>query len=464
MSNPIIYNDRLPIDILVEIFGLYRINETPDIPLETLLLVCKSWNTAALSCGALWGMLRIFVSHEPVMKLWRSRLPLRLARSGPSTPLDIVIVVRFGRLMSRMMESPECLEESYHSPCSHCKCVGKRERFVQWTLDTLAGENGELCKRWRSLHIDLGTWLYRIDPHQSEEDGILLRGLTYPTPTLTKLQMNEQSFALTPPGSTYRILPYAPVLQELDIKKCNLPGLLPLQSVKKIRISNVNWSYSNTVWRPAKPPRIISLCDAISVESLSLVVAKAQNFQLGSVYPKLTHIELVGTRLPLNISNCIMPHLRHLSIDIGYSPMCRELVMSCPELLSQITTLEVWIHDSWQPSYPLEELRGTFLEILHIASVSLTSFRSIEVVISIVLKWLWESGHPSHSGNSQKKLEFKQNLIISKWNSDRELKGDESPADLEKLAQELPGITTPDQDWNTLITDLEIYVDRLSEC
>lgn len=104
------------------------------------------------------------------------------------------------------------------------------------------------------------------------------------------------------------------------------------------------------------------------------------------------------------------------------------------------------------------------MEILHIASVSLTSFRSIEVVISIVLKWLWESGHPSHSGNSQKKLEFKQKLVISKWNSDRELKGDESPADLEKLAQELPGITTPDQDWNTLITDLEIYVDRLSEC
>lgn len=130
------------------------------------------------------------------MKLWRSRLPVRLARSGPSALLDITIIVLTGSPQVSMAVSPECMREHYHTVSSSCPCVGKRERFVQWALDTLAGENGETCKRWKRLHIVLGPWIYRIDPHQSEEDGILLRGLTYPTPALTEVHMGELSFAL----------------------------------------------------------------------------------------------------------------------------------------------------------------------------------------------------------------------------------------------------------------------------
>lgn len=396
------------------------------------------------------------------MKLWRSRLPVRLARSGPSALLDITIIVLTGSPQVSMAVSPECMREHYHTVSSSCPCVGKRERFVQWALDTLAGENGETCKRWKRLHIVLGPWIYRIDPHQSEEDGILLRGLTYPTPALTEVHMGELSFALTPPGSIHRILPHAPILQEIHIRNCDLPGPLPLWSVKKISISRMPLSRIPTAWKPANLRRVVPLWDAASVKSLSLHVAEAQEFQLGFTYPKLIYLELLGSRLPRGIKDCIMPHLRHLSIDIGSPGMCRELLALSPGFLSQITTLEAWIEEySWKLDPMAEEIQGFLRKLLRTVSSSLTSFWSTDTIVSIVLKLLWESGHGS---DSREVLVFKQNLVLSHaeggLDSIRELKGDESPAELEELAQEWPGISSPDQEWNVLLDILERSVDN----
>src|SRR6202000_2920973 len=60
-------------------------------PLETLLLVCKRWSSAALSNRALWARYKIQLGHEPITKIWRARLPLRIARSGEATLVDIDI-------------------------------------------------------------------------------------------------------------------------------------------------------------------------------------------------------------------------------------------------------------------------------------------------------------------------------------------------------------------------------------
>ena len=79
----------LSFDVLGAIFAFYAETETIIHPLETLLLVCRDWSNAALGHRALWGRLRIYISHEPSSKVWSVRLPLRLARCGSDLPLDI---------------------------------------------------------------------------------------------------------------------------------------------------------------------------------------------------------------------------------------------------------------------------------------------------------------------------------------------------------------------------------------
>jgi F-box-like len=80
---------RLSFDVLGIIFSYYAQEETIFHPLETLLLVCKSWNEAALGHRALWTRLAIHIKHSPSHKIWKTRLPLRLERSGTSLPLHI---------------------------------------------------------------------------------------------------------------------------------------------------------------------------------------------------------------------------------------------------------------------------------------------------------------------------------------------------------------------------------------
>jgi hypothetical protein len=82
-------NRKIPFDILVVIFTHYAAEETNHYPLETLLLVCQGWKEAALGHCALWNELNIYIGHKPTSQIWNTRLPLRLARSGPAIPLYI---------------------------------------------------------------------------------------------------------------------------------------------------------------------------------------------------------------------------------------------------------------------------------------------------------------------------------------------------------------------------------------
>ena len=50
-QTPSSMNDRLPFDVLFEIFDYYADNATVYHPLETLLLVCKSWSEATVCYG-----------------------------------------------------------------------------------------------------------------------------------------------------------------------------------------------------------------------------------------------------------------------------------------------------------------------------------------------------------------------------------------------------------------------------
>jgi hypothetical protein len=54
---------RLPIDILYHIFVDYAENETPDAPIETLLLVCRLWHDIALEHKRLWTNFRVVLKN-----------------------------------------------------------------------------------------------------------------------------------------------------------------------------------------------------------------------------------------------------------------------------------------------------------------------------------------------------------------------------------------------------------------
>jgi hypothetical protein len=82
-------NRKIPFDVWGLIFSHYAAEESIWDPLETLLLVCKGWKEVALGYCALWNELNIYIGHNPTSQMWNTRLPLRLARSGPTIPLYI---------------------------------------------------------------------------------------------------------------------------------------------------------------------------------------------------------------------------------------------------------------------------------------------------------------------------------------------------------------------------------------
>lgn len=129
----------LPFDILAEIFKNYLLGETPEHPVETLLLVSKSWSQAALDTTCLWSTFRIYSN----LGFWAFFIPRRLARGPKDAPLDIyiqVIYIRAGEPGSQMRWF-----ETQHN-----------EFMYLSLLRSLTGLHGEVARRWRTFSfVDL---------------------------------------------------------------------------------------------------------------------------------------------------------------------------------------------------------------------------------------------------------------------------------------------------------------------
>src|ERR1700677_2786190 len=91
----------LPYELLAEIFKIYV--SLPDTLPETLLQVCRSWNTVANNESTLWTKFVIsrdlltkrgyYIEQEAMLTHdWVGIVKRRLARAGPSLPLQIVIL------------------------------------------------------------------------------------------------------------------------------------------------------------------------------------------------------------------------------------------------------------------------------------------------------------------------------------------------------------------------------------
>jgi len=153
-----------------------------------------------------------------------------------------------------------------------------------------------------------------------------------------------------------------------------------------------------------------------------------------------------------------MSRLEYLSLDVGHLGTAQKLLLECPNFpFAQIRRLNFTLCDIFRWEYTLEELQASILEILRAAASSLTSLHSLEVIHSIVLKWIWEYKRSSNQGSTFGQdvgLYFRNKVVLSTGNWTPELSGNEGCEDLERMAQEW-GITSPDSSWDVLISELD---------
>jgi hypothetical protein len=95
-------NSRLPFDILYRIFSAYVEEETPEYPLESLLLVCRFWTASALECYSIWTHFNTEIEKRAAVQNWLRIIPRRLAKSWLNSPITI-------RICSSIYVNCECM-------------------------------------------------------------------------------------------------------------------------------------------------------------------------------------------------------------------------------------------------------------------------------------------------------------------------------------------------------------------
>ncbi|KAG8796520.1 hypothetical protein FRC17_007990, partial [Serendipita sp. 399] len=212
-------NERLPFDVLVQVFEYYPLNESTRWPVETLRLVCKAWNITALQCSPLWARFNIDLSQSNTGTFWLRRLPVRLQMCGPNQPLHIDI--RYS------------LPDQSQWPFSKKAWDAMeqiRSKSVQSTvpllLNILAGENGRLCARWETLRLELDRGVEFLN-----ED---LAGLTYPMPLLISLYLSVQ---MSRGGLV--IFPNLPSIRSITTNVCNLSNYPDASHATRIELRDM---------------------------------------------------------------------------------------------------------------------------------------------------------------------------------------------------------------------------------
>jgi hypothetical protein len=170
--------NTIPFDILCNIFECYAPMETPDHPLETLLLVCRSWTYTAIHHTRIWSNFTIHLRVPNDLKIWETRVTRRLARCSPAALFDISIT-----------EGPPVI---YTLEFTMCWSISTYQRILSF----LAGADNELVPRWRRFKA--ATILNRSSGAH--------RYLGLPTP---KLEVLEWSKA----GISDPFVPHAPLLK-----------------------------------------------------------------------------------------------------------------------------------------------------------------------------------------------------------------------------------------------------------
>jgi hypothetical protein len=443
-------NEHLPFDVLCDIFSYYQQQEDAFYPVETLLLVCKFWAEVALSHRVIWGRFRIRFGHEPILKMWRKRLPLRLMRSGAHyIPLDIDVrsesfdldeeVLRNARFYSK-----KCFDKK-GSRMSRCRCNSAHAAMITWMFDVLVGNNGELCSRWRTLRIHSGTERYTV--HLGSAVTSLGNAITSPTPSLISLSLINVSVS-NEMNINHTAIPSAPLLQELMLGQSSLPHLPDMSNVRKIEIYCLHITDLDH----------ISLQEATRMQELTIIQA-SQQIILAPVLHELSQLTLTGANLPSTFERTSMPQLTHLSVSLWNWDLCCELAECIAFPLEQLVQLEIGRprHVYSIPTYG--DLARSVFRLLR-RSTRLNSIISSLALFNLVVKWMWEDrrSFDMRTAEIEGGLEpwhWQESLVLVSPSGDclMKLAGNESSARLESLALEWR-LASPDMSWDTLLAIL----------
>jgi hypothetical protein len=388
-SPPPIANILLPFDVLGLIFYYYSGNETIRHPLETLLLVCRAWSGAALGHRTIWNDIKIYIGHIPSSSIWRTRLPLRLARAGPVVPLFISIFDVFD--MKNEDNVTECVEcdSLYHNgfctdPSSaswaihqdQCPCYTDGTEFTEFVLECLAGNNGELCARWKKFHVDLG-----YGPGH-DVCRYLARALSYPTPSLMSLLVENHVLDLV---GYKRLTPLIepPRLQELGVKPPQVPNFQTLLEVELHGTEILNSSACS------------DLRSASRLQVLCLRHIRPEGVILPKHLPNLYSITIIGEEIPISVHCCKIPNLSTVSLEFTHHNPVVEIYM-CPGIdLRNLQDLSlIWFalgpYSTRRTVKACEDMVGSVCGLFTRAP-NLSHVTGNRHIVNLFLKILWDS-------------------------------------------------------------------------
>jgi len=364
--DPTTIGARFPFDVLGVIFDFYLDEEAVDFPLETMLLVCRSWNEAALGHRNLWARLKIYLGHFPTSEVWTMRLPRRLERAGDSTPLEIDL-----RSILDSPNSPQGVRTDFDQ-CNRlysnvfgdltCSWVHTARRTAKELLIMLTGSQGELCHRWKSLYLGLS-------PHID-----LGKGLAYPTPNLKALWLELPFIPLS-----IAILPSIPKLKTFEVFR---PYSLPLPKIENVR-HLVILDLSRVI-------DLSNLKTATNVETLTIGTREMSPttsipYSLPQPLPRLSSMSFIGNSIPSSLNEIQAPNIRRLSLKSTYPTTLKAIVASSLPLCDLQE-----LHLTWtDPHLWVNELRTTTSDLL-LSCISLTHIEGDMSSLSVIVKWYWE--------------------------------------------------------------------------
>ncbi|KAG8832893.1 hypothetical protein FRC17_000387 [Serendipita sp. 399] len=314
---------RLPFDVLGQVFTYYLEKETPLRPFETLLLVCKAWRVAALGHPSLWGRYKIILGNDTLTKLQIRYLRARLTRIGPKTPLHIDV-----RYTQKSRNELTCLSMKSH---------------ILPLLKILAGSDGVLCLRWKSLRLT-------VELHQSTLPGShlsahLFAPLTYPMPSLTWLHLSLRILGEMP------LFPHLPSMRSMILRRCRLQKLPDMRYATDIALDNVECLSNNTLDGVIDAPNAQYLC----------MTANNHTLHPSREYPALQTLYICGIRRVFSWDDLHVPRLENLILHSETIDLVQSL--SYAPFLKRIRTLQL-LRDGQVFSFETPHYIGPTLDLL----------------------------------------------------------------------------------------------------
>jgi hypothetical protein len=269
---------RLPYELLAEIFAIYAF--LPDTLPETLLQVCRSWNVVANNEPTLWT--KFVISRDMIRSKnpydfrevatlthdWVGIFKRRLARAGPSLPLQVVI-------------------------------LGLHELLLP-VIDVVSGEAPGYVHlpRWETLNLETSE-LIRMEDTWGGTWASIASLISQPMPSLRRLTLQRNKI-------DFHAFPNAPNLEELDVLYSRSPLIGQMNSfpnLKKLRITY-----------PTKYPLSLVHLAEFSLRSIETLIIGGEvdiRDAARGTYPSLSTLEFTE-RVPHGIASMSAPSLRHL--------------------------------------------------------------------------------------------------------------------------------------------------------